>query len=274
MDQAIDRDRLFRYLLGELPEREQEELEQQYFADNDCFAQVAAAEDDLIDLYVMGKLAAADRARFESHFLGGNAERRHKVAFARSLRKYVSAQTPREERAPWWKTLFGPLTLPRMAFAGMAAGLVLIALFAVRQKPQAPVKETAQVAPAPAPPTQPVAPPEEKLVAKAAPIPTFELSPVLERAAGKALTVRPGQAASVRLRLGLEQAEWDTYSATLESVEGRAVWSRQGMKAAGKVLVATVPASAIPPGDYVLRVRGRQGAGSEESVADYSFAVR
>lgn len=274
MDPVIDRDRLFRYLLGQLPEPEQEQLEQQYFADTDCFAQVSSAEDDLIDLYVMGKLAPRDRARFESHFLAANAERRHKVAFARSLRKYVTAHAPSQEREPWWKALLGPLTLPRLAFAGMAAGVVLIALFTM--KPQAnqpsPAKEVARTQPAP--PAAPAPTEEKKLVAKAVPIPTFELSPVFERAAGKAVTVRPGQASAVRLRLPLEQDEWETYSATLETVEGRAVWTRQGLKAAGKALLAQVPASAIPPGDYILRIRGKSANQTEESVADYSFAVR
>lgn len=274
MDPVIDRDRLFRYLLGQLPEPEQEQLEQQYFADGDCFAQVASAEDDLIDLYVMGQLAPRDRARFESHFLAGNAERRHKVAFARSLRKYVTAQAPRPQPEPWWKTLLGPLTLPRLAFAGMAAGVVLIALFTMRPQPHqpSPVKEVAQTQPTP--PAAPAPAEEKKLVAKAVRIPTFELSPVFERAAGKAVTVRPGQASAVRLRLPLEQDEWETYSATLETVEGRAVWSRQGLKATGKALLVQVPANAIPSGDYILRIRGKSANQPEESVADYSFAVR
>lgn len=274
MDRTVDRDRLFRYLLGELPEQEQEQLEQQYFSDSDCFAQVASAEDDLIDLYVMGGLAARDRARFETHFLAGNAERRNKVAFARSLRRYVTAQAPQPEREPWWKAILGPFTLPRLAFAGMAASVVLIALFSLKPKPgQAPVNETAkqvQSAPVPAVP----APHEEKLIAKAVPIPMFELSPILERGAGKGVTVRPGQASAVRLRLPLEQAEWDTYSVTLETVEGRAVWTRQGMKATGKALVAQVPSNLLVPGDYVVRVNGRTGQGPSESVADYAFAAR
>lgn len=274
MEPPIEREHLIRYLLGELPDREQETLEQRFFVDSDTFNQVESAEEDLIDLYVAGRLSARDHARFESYYLAGNEDRKRKVQFARSLRRYVSARPPQPEREPWWRALFGPVTLPRLALAGMAAGVVLIALFALRQKPAvAPSHpETAQQMPA-LPGPAPAAKPEEKLVAKATPIPSFDLSPILERGAGSIPAVSAGGASAVRLRLKLEQNEWQTYRAVLETAEGATLWTSPHLKAVGSMVSTQIPASALKPGDVVLRLRGTAN-GAEESVADYAFRVK
>ena len=46
-----------RYLLGELSEQEQAELEEGYFADDALFERFRAVKDDLIDAYARGDLA-------------------------------------------------------------------------------------------------------------------------------------------------------------------------------------------------------------------------
>src|SRR5262245_24314980 len=49
-----DDDRAVRYLLDELPEAEKEALEDEYFGDEEAYAALVAAEDDLIDRYCQG----------------------------------------------------------------------------------------------------------------------------------------------------------------------------------------------------------------------------
>jgi len=94
-----------RYLLGELPEEQQVEIEDRAFSDKEYLASITAVENDLIDEYVRGELAADDRRRFESRFLA-SAERRKRVEFARALRIAVSEAAGPEKKmvqpAPRW----------------------------------------------------------------------------------------------------------------------------------------------------------------------------
>ena len=73
-----------RYLLGELPEEQQIEIEDRAFSDREFLASVTAVENDLIDEYVRGEMSETDRRRFESRFLVSES-RRKRVEFARTL---------------------------------------------------------------------------------------------------------------------------------------------------------------------------------------------
>jgi anti-sigma factor RsiW len=57
---------LTRYLLGELSEAEQTELEVRYFADPRLFAELCAWRSNLFDEYVGGELSPPMRIRFEA----------------------------------------------------------------------------------------------------------------------------------------------------------------------------------------------------------------
>ena len=80
------------YLLGELPEEQQVEIEDRAFADKEYLASITAVENDLIDEYVRNELSETQRRRFESRFLV-SAERRKRVAFAKAL-SGVTATAP------------------------------------------------------------------------------------------------------------------------------------------------------------------------------------
>jgi len=75
---------IVRYLLGELPEKQQVEIEDQAFQDQQYLQNILAVENDLIDEYVRGEIPLTKRQKFESHFLA-SAERRRKLEFARAL---------------------------------------------------------------------------------------------------------------------------------------------------------------------------------------------
>src|SRR4051794_14017170 len=99
------------YLLGELPEQEQITLEEKYFVDDDCFAQLLAVEDDLIDDYVRGLLSEHERKLFENHFLV-TPQRRERLEISRALRGSISlAQastaplTVSKELTSWWASI-------------------------------------------------------------------------------------------------------------------------------------------------------------------------
>ena len=76
---------LARYLLGDLSEAEQSAIEDRAFEDRQFAKNILAVEAELIDQYVRGELAGAERQKFETRFLA-SAERRRKVEFANALR--------------------------------------------------------------------------------------------------------------------------------------------------------------------------------------------
>ena len=121
------------YLLGELPEEQQVEIEDRAFQDKDYLAAITAVENDLIDEYVRNELPEPERRRFESRFLA-SAERRKRVAFAKALAG-VAAEAPVVEKArpavvaPSWResleAFFRGLN-PVARFAMSAAMLLLL----------------------------------------------------------------------------------------------------------------------------------------------------
>ncbi|MGB9181580.1 MAG: hypothetical protein WCB68_20290 [Pyrinomonadaceae bacterium] len=124
---------IVRYLLGELTEPEQKQIEENFLADDNYFEQILIVEDDLIDAYARGQLSPAEREQFEKSFLT-NPQRRQRVAFARTLMQAVS-QAPNtplpaaaQEKQTRWQAFLASLGLQNrsLQFALMAAALALL----------------------------------------------------------------------------------------------------------------------------------------------------
>ena len=117
-----------RYLLGELSEEQQVEIEDRAFADKEYLASITAVENDLIDEYVRHELSEADRRKFESRFLA-SAERRKRVEFAKALSR-VPAVAKKTQPASWsWReSLYAFISglNPAAKFAFAAAMLILL----------------------------------------------------------------------------------------------------------------------------------------------------
>src|SRR5690348_3282138 len=76
------------YLLGDMSEEEQEALELWLMTDDTAYDLLVAAEDDLIDESIAGKLSRHELERFNNHFLAAG-ERKRKLWFGREFRKLV-----------------------------------------------------------------------------------------------------------------------------------------------------------------------------------------
>ena len=117
-----------RYLLGELSEEQQVEIEDRAFADKEYLASITAVENDLIDEYVRHELSEAERRKFESRFLA-SAERRKRVEFAKALTR-VPPVAKKTQPASWsWReSLYAFISglNPAARFAFAAAMLVLL----------------------------------------------------------------------------------------------------------------------------------------------------
>jgi anti-sigma factor RsiW len=120
---------LTRYLLGELQEREREQLEETYFADDVAFEQIIIAEEELIDAYVRGELSAEERVRFEELFRS-SPRGRERVQFARSLADAVSSAQPAaiapEATRPIRSSFFAALLTPRIVALRYALAVIVL----------------------------------------------------------------------------------------------------------------------------------------------------
>ncbi len=120
-----DKDIPFRqYLLGELPEKRQQQLEERLMTDEVVYEELQIQEEELIDDFVQGNLPDSDLEKFNRHFLCTSA-RRKKVRYAQALEKYVqSATTETDDRTSFWQRVPAYLASPALRFA-TAAALVL-----------------------------------------------------------------------------------------------------------------------------------------------------
>src|SRR5262245_14049351 len=116
-----------KYLLGNLTEEEQVQVEDRAFADGDYLSALEATEADLIDAYVRGELSQSDRRSFELRFLT-SPERLRKVEFARALGTITSESKTQESRAAGRPLLMRAFWgWNPMAFAAGMVALICIA---------------------------------------------------------------------------------------------------------------------------------------------------
>lgn len=94
MEQQVEVDHVMRrYLLGDLPEEAQIEVEERLLADPEYLSELLIAENDLTDDYVQGSLSDFDKERAAIYLLAV-PEGRQKLSFAKALNDYVSEATP------------------------------------------------------------------------------------------------------------------------------------------------------------------------------------
>jgi anti-sigma factor RsiW len=100
-----DQELICRYLLGELPDDEQAELERRYFTDDELFERLLKIEDELIDKYVRGEFSDQECERLEKHFLKSK-ERHKRVIYAQAVMRALagmSKDASRHRRRLWGK---------------------------------------------------------------------------------------------------------------------------------------------------------------------------
>jgi anti-sigma factor RsiW len=121
---------LIRYLLGDVSEAEQTQIEDRLFADNEFHEQLLALKSELADDYVRGALSATERARFANRFLH-SAAGRQRVAFARAMNEALPDASPATApvivaaTSSWWHSLAGFLRVPALQFAFATAAILL-----------------------------------------------------------------------------------------------------------------------------------------------------
>jgi hypothetical protein len=316
------------YLLGELTEDQQVEIEDRAFSDQEFMASITSVENDLIDEYVRDQMSQSDRRRFESRFLASES-RRKRVEFARALAQLLpetrvterETRTVSATRSSWRDALaafFHGLN-PTSRF-GLVAATLLILLggawliiqtltlrsqlnrLQAQQQSQHNDRETLQGQ------VESERRRNEELLAQLnqekqqrahtdeslrrltetvnqpteAPrsiIASLTLLPGISRGATtQPKLVLPPNASVARLQIGIEPEEnYKSFGVELRTAGGRPVWMRDSLTArssrGGRSIRLTLPASALLPGEYELRLKGIPAAGPPEDVGFYYFEV-
>lgn len=311
------------YLLGELPEEQQVEIEDRAFQDQEYLASITSVENDLIDEYVRDEMPEPVRRKFENRFLA-SAERRKRVEFAKALTHVTSEYAFKKETivAPpaisWRDSLeaFFRSLNPVGKFA--MAALVLLLLIGgawlvtetlrlrnqlttlqaenqsrqnLEQQVELERRRNQELAARLDQEKQQREQSDESLrqlsetanantPAPRSIIASLTLLPGISRGGGNkpSLTLAP-DAHLVRLQIGIDPEEqYKTFAVDLRSVAGRHVWIRENLTArnrrGARSIGLTLPATALKPGEYELKLTGVREGGATEDVGFYYFDVR
>ncbi len=250
---------MIRYLLGELPESSARRFEERCLGDAATFQSVSAAEADLIDAYVHGRLSTRRRTRFEQRFFA-SAMQREKVANAMVLAKH-STGVPVPARIT-----------PRVRFVAMAATLLLLLsafLLVLRRaghqrgsEPQ--ISEHVGT-------TAPRTPAANPVIA------TLVLSVNQQRGTNQplAFSISPG-IELVRLQVPLSARRYLHYRATVETPDGVRLWSQGNLNEPivenRGMMNIDVPAAVLKSGVYIVTLVG-ENRKAEELLGEYSVEI-
>jgi hypothetical protein len=282
--------RMAQYLLGQLSEQEQAELEERYLADDSCFEELLAVEDDLRDAYVRDELSKPERDAFDQRLLSAPRQKQ-KQEFARALRERLLQSAAPNRQKPHlfleWNSLLRILkTRSRLvlipAISVALAILIVGSWWLGRRSTQRLQSRNASgvVAPTTGPPSNQA--------------PQVQESPELREPEGRTIAVllspglvRGGEQKSravvilpdvrrVRFEARFE-GDYPSYEAVLQTAENKRIWSKGNLKdqsfPGGKRILFELPSSLLPTGDYILTLRGMPAAGGPETVAEYAFRV-
>jgi hypothetical protein len=301
--QAKDENTLRKYLLGDVSPAEQEQIELWLMSDDEAYDVLTAAEDDLIDASLNGKLKSPDLDRFNKYFLAA-PERQRKLAFDRSLRRYVKENRPASQPIHFgnFLALFFR-TRPVLAY-GCAALILLTVVagtwstFSVLQLQRELRSASDQLASVSSEREtykrqldesrsagqglQTQLDLLERTIAdlKSAPqaLLTLNLIPGISRSSNsiQRITV-PTNAKLVRFSLTLLDDNYDGYRVSLIDDGGRQLFAAQQLKAtsagAGKAIMISVPGEVFSNGDYSFTLSGVSNGQPPESITSYYFRV-
>jgi len=306
--QSKDETVLRKYLLGDMSADNQDEFELWLMSDNEAYDLLEAAEDDLIDDAVSGRLQGRELDQFNNHFLLA-PERRRKLQFGRSFRRLLVAKKPVAIQAPTvWDRMLDALRY-RPAFGYALCALIIVSVIGIGWS----ILKVASL--------------EQQLNATAAQLKNLgqerdglkgQLDETqsanatletqlreLEAAVGTsqssttpptllALNLIPGLTRSsndlpkititsnnklAQFSLSLLDDNYTAYRAALIDAGGQEIWSRDKLPATttreGKAVVVTIPTEVFSTANYSFNLMGVPDSGTPESVASFYFrAVR
>ena len=280
--EAYDDERLIRYLVGSLREDESERFDELSISDDEFASRLRGVEDDLVDAYVRGELAADIRGRFESLYLTSRS-RHEKVRFAEALAEHrsrasVAGAGDAEPRPQAGRRYVRQWAMAAAATLVLAAGGYLFVERMRNPRPQ-PAAPSRTAAPTPAvpeagPPTATVAKP----IPPDAPVLSFVLLPPTRGISEPPGLVLPAGTAKVELRAVLESDDLPRYRIALKDLAtDQIIWRSARLSPAtslgNRVVSVTLDATLLKSQRYMLEVTGFSAAGRAELVGSYPFRL-
>ena len=281
---------LEQFLLGELSDSEREEIEQQFFANDELFSRLEELEVDLIDSYVRGMMSDDQHARFEAA-LDAYPARAARIVFARTLADGLDShrQAP-DNVAPFTRRL-----VPVITALAAAAVIFAIAIPSLLEPNGSIEPEASQVvteettAPVVSVPDEPVIEPtaEEptEIAAKKARRPSLSapkaVTFVLAVTATRSIDERRVLAITtetdvVNVQLAVDSDEFSTFNVEIRDGRGEHVWAGKSLKLTTidhvPAVAFEVPSAAFHEGSHELILAGVL-AGSAEEIAYLDFNV-
>ena len=139
-----DQSAIRQYLLRQLSDEQQQELERRFLIEEDLFEELEISETQLIDEYVAGELNPEERELFEQHFLT-TPQRERDLEFARTLKRYAVSRRDSRSASPvqfpaqlhsrpsqsWWSRGENSGWLRAAAVVALVAVVAAIAWFAL-----------------------------------------------------------------------------------------------------------------------------------------------
>jgi anti-sigma-K factor RskA len=276
------------YLLGELDEGRQEQVEERLLYDDDFAEKLSTAQDALIDDYVFDALPEGERQSFEKNFVL-NDERRDKILFAQTFEIYVDErygqQPPTLDNAhpppPSWRNPL-PFLRAHKAWAAISAIVALLLFLTPTMvrwiKP--PPDQVALLRARRASIERQIAEVNNRPTNQSSQAPTSELvlQPTLLREdSGIKRVILTEDIKLLTLKLTLPQAQHENYRALVLTVEGDELFAIDGLRFESDAGVATVllkiPSEFLMTGDYQIQLRGEAADGSVSDAVRYNFRV-
>ncbi|MDX6574249.1 MAG: hypothetical protein QOE96_202 [Blastocatellia bacterium] len=274
-----------KYLLAELEEPLQEEVDERIVCDKAFAERLGVAQDDLIDDYVFDGLSESEREDFQKNFLLDD-ERRQKLMIAQAFEVYVAEGKelqPMIGHESWavadrWRNALGFFQRHKFWVTLAFAAILLFVFFApqitrlILPKATAPVdEERARI---------------ERQLAElnSRPLVTTDqvsmaltLQPTRLREGGELRKVVLNKENKlVKLQLEFSSAvKYAKYRTVVRTVEGRELFTIDNLKSESgvNVVVLRIPSEFLSTGDYQIELYGISEDGVAASVALYDFRI-
>ncbi len=304
-----DNQMLRRYLLGTARDDEAARLDELSLTDDECALALAQAENDLVDAYASASLNAAERARFERHYLASPL-RRAKAQFAQELQRLgQQAAAPSTANKTAWLPLsarFAWLRLPPLWQTGLAAAAALLFVAcgwllvenrrwreqanterAALWQRELELKTSQQAATSNQDELSRVRARLAQLEARPSPaapaVPatqlfTFTLAAPLRGTTNLPKLEIPPRISAVAVRLELETSAYSQYRAALrDPLTNRVIWQSGKLAAVsgktGATVTARLPAKLFSTQRYAFELSGLTANNAEERLSSYPFSV-
>lgn len=131
----ISKDFLMSYLLGKLDPKKHEQLEEQYFLDDEIFSRLLTVHDELVRKYQMDQLSQKDRELFKKKYLRsrrGSEKLEFEKMLMENISKIKKKSSIREKTSlviyNAWEWLRGRISVPIWRLATVGATIAFVAL--------------------------------------------------------------------------------------------------------------------------------------------------